>query len=317
VDLYNLGPVTWWESQCFYHAMAALGREGLIICYPTTPYVCLGLHDDLDQEIDQEYCRVRGLPLLRRETGGGVVYLDSCQLFFQLVLHRDNPLLPLRRLQFFEKFLRPAIAGYRSFGLPAELRAPADIVADGRKCSGAAAGDIGPCVAYVGNLLLDFDFYTMSKVLRVPTAIYRRCLYQAMRRNMTTLADWMTKAPEYSELAMALVNEFARHLSDLSPRTLDRELVEMSIGYREKLTAMAWLSLPGRKQARRRVKIAEGVHLLERNLGGLESIVVLIREGMAEEPLHMGGPGIDSGSFQFTIGTKEEKIFEVPQQFNP
>ena len=97
MDLYNLGPVGWVESQSIYHALAELGREGLVICYPTTPYICLGLHDDLDHEIDQSYCREQGIPLLRRETGGGVVYLDDRQIFFQLVIRQDNPLLPLRR----------------------------------------------------------------------------------------------------------------------------------------------------------------------------------------------------------------------------
>ena len=76
MDLYNPGIVSWWESQCYYHALAYLGREGVIICRPAEPYVCLGLHDDLGQEIDQEFCKSIHLPLLRRETGGGVVYLD-------------------------------------------------------------------------------------------------------------------------------------------------------------------------------------------------------------------------------------------------
>jgi len=147
VDLYNLGAVSWWESQCFYHAMAHLGREGLIVCYPSSPYVCLGLHDDLDQEIDRGYCEKKGIPIFRRETGGGVVYLDSRQVFFQLVLKRDNPQLSLRRHRYFEQFLQPAISVYRQFGVPAELKVPADIVADGRKCSGNACGDVGNCVA--------------------------------------------------------------------------------------------------------------------------------------------------------------------------
>ena len=53
MDIYNLGMVSWWESQCYYHALAYLGREGIILCRPAEPYVCLGLHDDLKQEIDQ------------------------------------------------------------------------------------------------------------------------------------------------------------------------------------------------------------------------------------------------------------------------
>ncbi|NLU49809.1 MAG: lipoate--protein ligase family protein [Syntrophomonadaceae bacterium] len=292
MHLYNLGAVSWWESQCLYHALAILGREGLIICYPTTAYVCLGLHDDLEQEIDLDYCRERGLPLIRRETGGGVVYLDCRQLFFQLVLRRDNPLLPLRRERFYPRFLQPAILVYRSLGLPARLRPPADLIADGRKCSGNAAGDIGPGTAYVGNLLLDFDFDTMSRVLRVPSPGFRRSLRKAMRDNMTTLADWMpVGSVTHGELEEALVAGFAELLGRLTPRRPDEELMRTAGKVRERLTSSDWLNMPGRKTPERRVKIAEGVYLAERRLGRRGSMTVLLKNGKVEEATWRGGPG--------------------------
>ena len=277
MDLYNLGPVTWWESQCIYHALAAMGREGLIICYPTTPYVCLGLHDDLNQEIDQEYCRKRKIPLLRREIGGGVVYLDKHQVFYQLVLNRHNPLLPLRRQQLYEMILKPAIAVCRSLGIPAEMKAPADIVVEARKCSGNAAGDIGSGVAYVGNLLLRFDYRTMSEVLRVPTGSYRQGLYQAMQFHMTTLSDWVVQLPTYSTLSVALASEFAKFLGGLTPKTADRELLDNAREAYKRLTSKEWLTLPGRRQTSRVVKIAEGIDLLERTFGD-RVIGVLMQE---------------------------------------
>jgi len=289
MDLYNLGAVSWWESQCFYHALAMLGREGLIICYPTTAYVCLGIHDDLKQEIDLDYCRERGLPVIRRETGGGVVYLDCHQLFFQLVLRRDNPLLPLRRDRFYSRFLQPAILVYRSLGLPACLRPPADLIADGRKCSGNAAGDIGLGTAYVGNLLLDFDFDTMSRVLRVPSPGFRRSLHKAMRDNMTTLADWIQAGSvTQEELAEALIARFAELLGSLTPHRPDDELMRKAVEVREHLTSSNWLNMPGRKTPERRIKIAEGVYLAERRLGSQESMTLLFKNGNVEEATWIG-----------------------------
>lgn len=278
MDLYNLGGVSWWESQAYYHALAYLGREGLIICYPLTPYVCLGLHDDLEQEIDIEYCRKEDIPLMRRETGGGVVYLDSDQVFFQLVLQRDNPMLPLRRESFYRKFLRPAIQVYRWFGVPAELKAPADIVADGRKCSGNASGDIGDCVAYVGNILIDFDFRAMCRVLRLPNRFFRQRLLVAMRRHMTVLADWVDVLPNYDELAAALIDAFSKEFGELTPRFPDAEMLEAASKIGARLASPDWLSLPGRRLAYRRVKIAEGVYLLERLCGRL-MFLVLLKDG--------------------------------------
>ena len=283
MDLYHLGPVGWVESQSIYHALAWLGREGLIICYPTAPYICLGLHDDLDYEIDAPYCRERGIPLLRRETGGGVVYLDDRQLFFQLVLRQDNPLVPLRRHRFYEKFLQPALSVYRDLGIDAELKAPADITAGGRKYSGNGAGDIGPCVAYVGNILLDFDFVTMSRALKVPDETYRRHLYRTMRANIITLADCLAHPAEYSPLATGLIAGFEKQLGDLCPREPDAELRETARRVGERLTSREWLDLPGRRPAKRNVKIAEGVYLLAQETAGQGRKTVLVRDGVAEE----------------------------------
>lgn len=293
MDLYNLGAVSWWESQCLYHALALLGREGLIICYPTSPYVCLGLHDDLEQEIDQGYCREQGIPLLRRETGGGVVYLDDRQVFFQLVLRKDNPLLPLKRHRFYQKFLQPAMAVYRSFGVPVELKPPADLVVHGRKCSGNACGDVGPCVAYVGNLLLDFNFVAMSNVLQVPTEAYRQYLYRSIRNNMTTLADWVEYPVAYGAVVTGLVEGFTQQLGSLSSRGIDKELMDTAQALRGRLTSTEWLSLPGRRQSERRVKIAEGIYLLEHKLGKNGTALILIRDGIIEEVAMGETSGVD------------------------
>jgi lipoate-protein ligase A len=282
MDLYNLGPVTWWESQCFYHALAHLGREGLIICYPTTPYVCLGLHNDLEQEIDQDYCQQQRIPLMRRETGGGVVYLDHRQVFFQLVLNRDNPVLPWRRQRFYKRFLRPAVMVYRHLGLPAVINA-ADIAVGGRKCTGSAAGDIGPGVAFVGNLLLDFDFNTMCQVLKVPSEEFRSHLLQAMRGHMTTLSDWGRSRLSYAELAAALIDGFSEQWGGFTPGSLDDELVDEAGRLYQQLTAEEWLGLAGARAKERRIKIAEGVFLVHQVLESGDEAAVLVKNGQKHQ----------------------------------
>ena len=282
MDIYNLGMVSWWESQCYYHALAYLGREGIILCRPAEPYVCLGLHDDLKQEIDQEFCRDYGLPLLRRETGGGVVYLDSRQIFYQVVLRRDNPHLPMKRDKLFATILQPAIDIYRSFGLAANLALPADIQVDGRKCSGNAAGDIGQAVAYVGNLIIAFDFELMSRVLKVPTPTYRRCFCKAMQDNILVLADKMNGA-DIGVVESGLISGFARIFGELDERSLDDGLKDMAASIRDRLTSYEWLSMPGRRSRIRRIKIVEGLYLQEAEPGIRTNVPTLIRDGKIED----------------------------------
>lgn len=302
MDLYDLGAVSWWESQCLYHAMAHLGREGLIICYPSSPYVCLGLHDDLEQEIDRDYCQAQGIPIFRRETGGGVVYLDNRQIFFQLVLKRDNPQLPLRRHRYYEKFLQPAVSVYRHYGVPAEIKAPADIAAAGRKCSGNACGDVGVCAAYVGNILLDFDYATMSNILRAPSQQFRKYLHQSMQANMTTLRDWVKYPVDYAELATGLINGFKKQWGEFEYRVPDQELMDKAGEIHLRSSADEWLKMPGRRYNYRKIKIAEGIMLMERRISPATSAIILVRDGRVDEINIMGKPIMNEQFNQEIIG---------------
>lgn len=313
MDLYDLGEVSWWESQCFYHAMAYLGREGVILCYPSSPYVCLGLHDDLDQEINIEYCKQQSIPLFRRETGGGVVYLDKRQVFFQLVLRRDNPRLPLRRTRYYEQFLQPAISAYHYFGLPAKLKSPADIAAEGRKCSGNACGDIGMCTAYVGNILLDFDYAVMSNILKVPNGQFREYLRQAMQSNMATLKDWVNFSVGYTDLAAQLIKGFHRQWGDLEARIPDHELITKAREIYMRMSTQEWLEMPGRKNSERKIKIAEDIFLLERKIGSDRSLVVLLRNGKVEQMQILGKPDSIPSRVDSLIGCEwnEELLNEM------
>lgn len=280
MDIYNLGMVSWWESQCYYHALAYLGREGIILCRPAEPYVCLGFHDDLVQEIDQDFCRETHLPLLRRETGGGVVYLDSQQIFYQVVLHREHPLIPMKRDRLFAKVLQPAIDICRSLGLTADLTPPADITAEGRKCSGNAAGDIGDAVAYVGNLIIDFDFEVMSRILSVPSPGFRQSLQKIMQDSMLTLADKLGDRG-ISFLESGLMEGFERLFGKLYERALDKAMKKTAASVRDRLTSDEWLHMPGRRYPLRKIKIAEGLYLQE--TGNADSPILIRGDGMEVE----------------------------------
>ena len=185
----------------------------------------------------------------------------------------------MRRQRLYEKFLKPALEVYRLYGLPAELKEPADIVAGGSKCSGNAAGDVGECVAYVGNLLLDFDFNVMSGLLRAPGPDFRACLRAALREHMTTLADWLTELPDYDQLSAALAAGFAEEFGPLNPCLPDSALRVTAERLKTRLTDEEWLRLPGRRHPERRIKIAEGVYLLERRCASGDNRIALLRDG--------------------------------------
>lgn len=139
MDYYFLDSVPWQHSQALYHAAAHLGREALFILRPATPYVCIGFHQDAKQEIDLDFTKANNIPVFRREVGGGTVYLDGMQLFFQLIVRKDRPEVPKNVSEFYKKFLQPIMETYKAFGVPAEYKPVNDIITRekdlGHRCS--------------------------------------------------------------------------------------------------------------------------------------------------------------------------------------
>ncbi|MCY0886038.1 MAG: ligase [Firmicutes bacterium] len=196
MPIYLAGPVDWLTSQALYHALPVMGEEGVVLCWPTSPYVCIGRHQDL-ADVDP----AAGVPVVRRKVGGTLVYLDDRQIFYQVILR------PAGRNRtpggWYRQALEPVVGYLREQGLDAELREPADILVDGRKVSGNGGGYIGDMAVVVGNLLLDFPVDRMAEVRASPHPAFRSAFRDSMRRQLTTLRRY----PAFAELSMQAVME--------------------------------------------------------------------------------------------------------------
>lgn len=283
MKLHRLDTVSWQDSQLLYHAQPRLGREGLNLLSPGSPYVCLGYFQDPAQEVELELCRQEGIPVFRREVGGGAVYLDGEQLFYQLVIHRDNPLVPHGWEAFYRHFLQAPIAAYRALGIPAEYRPVNDIVANGRKISGNGAAEIGDYLILVGNLIVDFDYEMMARVLRVPDEKFRDKVYHTLQDNLSTIRRELGVAPPRDELWDLLEKEFAALLGPLPVETVVdapwRAKAEELAG---RLLSDEWLHRRRPPLAERKITIRSGVQLRQRIYkapGGLIRATVEVQEG--------------------------------------
>jgi lipoate-protein ligase A len=283
MQLYALGSVGWAESQLIYHALPRLGREALVLVSPAEPYVCIGYHQDLDQEVDMEFCRANGLPIFRREVGGGGTYLDHDQLFYQLILHKDNPLAPRDKSSFYRKFLQPPIDSYRELGIPAEYKPVNDIVAHNRKISGNGAGEIGDYLVLVGNLILDFNYEMMSRVLKVPDEKFRDKVYKSLQENLSTIRRELGEVPPRELLLESLARNFQKVLGPLPGAEMDDELRDEVARLASTFLEDEWLHKMGRPREGRTVKISAGVevkHLLHKAPGGLIRGDVELTDGL-------------------------------------
>ena len=286
MKLYRLETVSWLDSQLLYHALPRLGREGLILLSPATPYVCIGYHQDAEQEVDMTYCQDHSIPVLRREVGGGAVYLDGEQLFWQLVIHRDNPLVPVGKEAFYRRFLEPPIAAYRALGIPAEYKPVNDIVAHNRKVSGTGVGEIGDYIIFVGNLIVDFNYEMMARVLKVPDEKFRDKVYKTIYENLSTIRREVEQVPPTEELWTLMADSFAELLGPLDEQTaVDDEWRAKANELAARFLTDEWLFKGGRRQEGRRLKVRAGVevvHKVYKASGGLVRATTEVRDGVVE-----------------------------------
>lgn len=267
IRLIDAETVPYLHSQTIYHAVAhAKTPESLntiILVTPAQPYICIGYHQELEREIDTEYCLTNDLPIVRREVGGGAVYLDQNQLFVQWVFRPDQ--LPWRLDRRFEFFAKPLVKTYQAIGIDAYFRPANDIQVDGKKIGGLGAGAIGNAEVMVGNFLLDFDFERMSKALKIPNENVRNEFHRGMQQYVTTVTKELGRIPDRDEIKQI----YMRMCEEMLGESLaNGSLTEAEIQIMEQLNAQfvsdSWLNEKGGLK-RPGVKIQSDVWLYEIN----------------------------------------------------
>jgi lipoate---protein ligase len=281
------------RSQTVYHAVAyAMTDESpdtVILVSPSAPYVCAGYHQEVEKEIDLDYCAARGLPVYRREVGGGAVYLDGDQLFVQWVFHRDA--LPADLEARFELYIRPLVATYRALGVQAVHRPVNDIQVAGKKIGGTGAAQIGVAEVMVGSLMFDFDRQTMARVLKVSSEKMRDKIVESLEAYMTTLHEQLGRPADREAVKALYLRECAAALGvEIVPGEWGAEEEAVAATLDLRFESPDWLHAGGGLR-RVGVKISEGVQVVEgafKAPGGLIRATVRLMDGRLDDVAFSG-----------------------------
>lgn len=293
MKLFNLGLIDWLDSQLFYHAEPRVGIECLNILAPREPYVCIGLHQNAEYEVDLEKCKSLSIPVFRREVGGGAVYLDGRQIFFQLVLCRDNPLAAGNKLEFYRRLLAPVVQTYNDLGVPSRFKPVNDIVTEkGQKISGTGVAEIEDYIVLVGNLIADFDYETMVRILRVPDEKYRDKIYSTMYENLTTLKREKGRDYTIDELAVPLIKRFSDLLGTMEEAEIPGSVLSKRDEIKDSYLTNEWLFRKGKKsRSERELKIAGDVQVVQRMRKAQGGLIRALLEMNGDRIEHVGFSG--------------------------
>ncbi|MCL1600941.1 MAG: lipoate--protein ligase family protein [Actinomycetia bacterium] len=295
IRLIDFGQVESLRSLAIFHGVGYALREDtpdtITITRPLDPFVSIGHHQDAKTEVDLEFCEEAGVPVYRREVGGGAVYLDEGQTFWHTIFHESRA--PTTLADVYTKFLAGPVLALNRMGIPAVHRPVNDIQVDGRKIGGTGAATVGESMIVAGSLMFDFNYELMVRVLRVPSEKFRDKMYSTMKEYLTTINRQLgDDAPSRDEGVRILIACFNETLGDELVLDEPRADELAAIAEQEERIASAeWLHLDGLPPSGDKVRIAEGVNVLEgvyKAPGGLIRASVAVHDGSIDGILLSG-----------------------------
>lgn len=115
------------------------------------PTVICGRNQEIDKEVNLEYCAANGIDVVRRRSGGGCVYADRENFMFSFITASD---LVTEVFASYTAMIAKALCG---LGIDAVATGRNDITIGGKKVSGNAFYHLpGRSIAH-GTMLYDFD----------------------------------------------------------------------------------------------------------------------------------------------------------------
>jgi lipoic acid synthetase/lipoate-protein ligase A len=196
------------RSLAFWLAMeeyvAKSVEEETFFVWRVSPTVIIGRNQDLEAEVNLEYCRQRGVKVVRRKSGGGCVYADRDNIMISYVSKRGDV------TEIFDRYLTALTSCLSSLGLKAEKSGRNDILVEGRKVSGNAFHQLPDRSIVHGTLLYNTDFDALEQAIRPPVEKLQRHGVASVRQRVGNLKDNLarTSISSVEDLEQFIVDYF-------------------------------------------------------------------------------------------------------------
>jgi len=173
----------------FYLAMEQwaaryLPDQEVFFTWVVNPTVIIGRHQQLDTEVDVDFCRANGIDIVRRRSGGGCVYADPGNLMISYVCPTSRPVS-----ETFANFIKLPAGILRKFGLDASVSGRNDILIGDRKVSGCAYYHTGTHAIVHSTLLFGADPATMMRAITPERSKLTAKGVQSVASRITTIAE--------------------------------------------------------------------------------------------------------------------------------
>ena len=159
--------------------------ETVIFPYYCEPKVEIGLFQNAETEVNHDYMKEKDIILVRRDTGGGAVYVDNGAVNVCFLMPGDTDVYGN-----YKKFYQPAVDVLHSLGATeVEQRGRNDLTARGKKVSGAAMTLVRGKIYGGYSLLLDVNYEAMVNALTPNRKKIESKGIKSVRSRVTNIKD--------------------------------------------------------------------------------------------------------------------------------
>ena len=210
----------------FYLAMeewAVRNVPDSFFVWSVQPTVIFGRNQDMEAEVNVDYCRKHHIQMYRRKSGGGCVYSDKGNLMLSYITGGMDVDAAFRN------YLEHLASVLRELGLAAVTTAHNDILVNGYKVSGNAcfATPTG-CIVH-GTLLYDGNFSEMEKAITPSREKLESKGIKSVRQRVANLKELCTEF-DIDSLKLRIIDYFCNKESVLSNKDV-KDIESIEQGY--------------------------------------------------------------------------------------
>ncbi len=130
-------------------------NDDVLMLWQNDPCVVCGSYQNVFEEVDVYAAYKKGVPVIRRQSGGGTVYHDGGNVNYTLITKYDETLG-------YGEVMADMIAALKKMGINAEKGGICDISVQGKKVSGNAQRVCDGKLLHHGTLLFDTDLSALK-----------------------------------------------------------------------------------------------------------------------------------------------------------
>lgn len=223
------------------------------------PSVIFGRNQLIENEVNLDFCRRRGIMTYRRKSGGGCVYADMKNIMFSYVTDEDNVGFT------FNRYINMVALVLTKLGVDARTTGRNDILIGDRKVSGNAFYRLPGRSIVHGTMLYDTDMENMVGSITPTGEKLLSKGVESVRQRIALLKDYVTIGiEEFKDFVRQNLCDGVRTLTldDVQAiETLEREYLspEFVYGNNPRYTVMHRRRIEGVGDVEARVELKNGI----------------------------------------------------------